>query len=80
MNTSAKARQLVYILGLLLGGAATWAAVMGWGTYDPATGNFDLAPVHLPTVVEWIVSGGGWFFSLAANALAALALWRGWGK
>jgi hypothetical protein len=73
MNTPAKARQIVYVLGLLLGGAATWAAVMGWGTYDPATGNFDLGPVHIPTLVGWIVSVGG-------NGLAAMALWRGWGK
>jgi hypothetical protein len=73
MTKLSAARQAVYLLGLILGGAATWAAVAGWGTYDPSTGVFDLGPVHIPTLVGWIASVGG-------NALAAVALWRGWGR
>jgi hypothetical protein len=73
MNTASALRLVIYALGLLAGGAATWAAYQGWGTYDPATDTFDLAPFRVGEVVGMLVATVG-------NALAAIALWRGWGK
>jgi hypothetical protein len=73
MNWTATLRLLTYALGLAAGGAATWAAWQGWGTYDPATDTFDLAPFRVGEVV-------GMLLATVGNALAALALWRGWGR
>jgi hypothetical protein len=66
-------RLAVYGLGLLAGVGAAWAASQGWGTYDSATGMFDLHPINLNAVIAGAVSAVG-------NALAATALVRGWGK
>jgi hypothetical protein len=73
MNIASALRLVIYALGLFAGGAATWAAYQGWGTYDPATDTFDLAPFRVGEVVGMLVATVG-------NALAAIALWRGWGK
>lgn len=67
-----KARLAVYLGGLLGTGAAV-AAALGWGTYDHATGLFDPPPIDVKALAAWVVSIGG-------NALAAFALWRGWGR
>lgn len=73
MNAASALRLIVYALGLAAGGLATWAAWQGWGTYHPATDTFDLAPFRVGEVVGMLVATVG-------NALAALALWRGWGR
>lgn len=73
MNATSKARGAVYIAGLLGSGAALWLAASGYAVYDPATGELDVLPFNVPDMVARVVSGGG-------NVLAAIALWRGWGR
>ena len=67
-----KVRLTAYVGGFLAI-AATLAAGFGWGTYDHATGMFDAPPVNVYAV-------GGLFGALVSQAVAALALVRGWGR
>lgn len=66
-----KAR-LAFYVGAALAGLAFVAASMGWGTYDPATGDFDLHPFN----VYWLA---GIVAGPVASALAAVAVALGWG-
>lgn len=54
-------------------GVAFLAAAVGAGTYDPATGLFDLHPVD----VKWLA---GAIAGPVSAGLAALAAFLGWGK
>lgn len=65
--------RLATYAGGFLGIAATLAAAFGWGTYDPATGMFDPPPIDVKAVAGFLVAGIG-------NAIAALAVVRGWGR
>ena len=56
----------------VLTGLAFLATAVGAGTYDPATGLFDLHPVD----VKWLA---GVVAGPMASGLAALAAFRGWG-
>lgn len=62
----------VYLTGALALGA-TLLAAFGWGTYDPATGLFDLHPIDVRAAAGMIVGA-------VANLVAALAVLRGWGR
>jgi hypothetical protein len=73
MNTTTKARGLVYLLGLLGSGGALWLAATGAAVYDPLTGDLDILPFN---VTDFITRAVSW----AGNGLALLAVWRGWGK
>jgi hypothetical protein len=68
-----KIRLATYLAGFLAVLATILAAVFGWGTYDHATGLFDPPPIDVKALAGWIVTG-------IANAIAALALIRGWGR
>jgi hypothetical protein len=67
-----KLRLTAYIGGFF-GIAATFAAAFGWGTYDHATGMFDPPPIDVKALAGFVAAGIG-------NAVAALALIRGWGR
>ena len=66
-----KARLTAYI-GAALAGLAFIAASLGLATYDPATGMVDLHPFNV-----WLLAGI--IAGPVASALAAVALWLGWG-
>jgi hypothetical protein len=73
MNAASLTRLAIYAAGLIAGVAATWAASQGLGTYDAATGVFDLHPFDLNGVIATGVATAG-------NLLAGIALLRGWGR
>lgn len=73
MNAASLTRLVIYALGILGGLGATYAASQGWATFDPATGALDIKPFNLNALIATIVATGG-------NLLAAIALWRGWGR
>ena len=62
-------RGLFYIAGL----AAGALALSGYATFDAETWTLDILPFNLR---EFLLTGT----TTAGNALAALAVWRGWGK
>jgi hypothetical protein len=64
-----KGRGWFYIIGLIAGGVA----LAGYADFDAATGSFDLHPINLYDVMTTGLQTAG-------NALAALAVWRGWGR
>jgi len=66
------ARIAVYIASALAL-AASFAAAMGFGSYDAETGMFDLHPFSVGLLATWVAG-------IASNVLAALAAFRGWGK
>lgn len=68
-----KIRISVYAIGAALAGAAAIAAALGWGEYDPVARTFDPPPIDLAWLAGWVVTGAG-------NAIAALAVLRGWGR
>jgi hypothetical protein len=68
-NTVRLTTYIAAFLALLAG----LAAMGGWGTYDAATGLFDPHPISIPQVAG-IISAG------LANGMAAIAVWRKWGK
>ena len=70
MTKPATTRAAVYTAALL-GFAATVATAFGYGTFDPATGMFDLAPFDVKALAAFIVTGAG-------NLLALIAVLRGW--
>ena len=53
--------------------AASGLALAGMADFDAASGTFDLAPFNIYAAVGAI---GG----VVSSGLAALALWRGWGR
>lgn len=61
-------RGLIYILGIAAGGLA----LAGYATFDPQTFVLDISPFDVREFVLTATTTGG-------NALAALAVWRGWG-
>jgi len=63
------ARLLTYLACL----AASALALAGYADFDGATGSFDLHPIDLYGLIG--ATGGA-----IASALAAIALWRGWGR
>ena len=67
MNPTA-IRWLIYLAGI----GATGLQLAQFGARDSANMTFDLYPFRVDDAVRSAVSGGG-------NALAMLALWRGWG-
>lgn len=67
MNPTA-IRWLIYLAGI----GATGLQLAQFGAWDSANMTFDLYPFRVDDAVRSAVSGGG-------NALAMLALWRGWG-
>lgn len=67
-----KIRLASYLAGALAV-AAMLAASLGWGTYDHATGMFDPPPIDLAALAGFAVAG-------ISNAVAALAVVRGWGR
>lgn len=62
-------RFLLYVVGLLCGGLA----LSGYATFDPETWMLDISPFDVREFVLTLGTTGG-------NALAALAVWRGWGR
>ena len=61
-------------LGLASRGfVASGMALAGMAEFDAASGAFDLAPFNLYAAVGAV---GG----VVSSGLAALALWRGWGR
>lgn len=62
-------RALTYLAGL----AASALALYGMATFDAASGDFDLHPFNLYSAL-------GAASGLVSSALAATAVWRGWGK
>ncbi len=67
-----QARIALY-LATVFGGAAFLLAAFGAGTYDAATGMFDLHPVD----VKWL---GAVVAGPVSAALATVAAWFGWGR
>jgi len=65
--------RLAAYLGGFFAVAATLAAGLGWGTFDHATGTFDAPPVNVYALAG-LVAG------LISQAVAALAVVRGWGR
>ena len=64
-----KYRGAFYIAGL----AAGFLALAGYADFDSVTGAFDLHPINLYDVMTTGLQTAG-------NALAALAVWKGWGR
>ena len=62
-------RGLFYILCFAAGGLA----LAGYATFDPETSMLDISPFNLREFALTATTTGG-------NALAALAVWRGWGR
>ena len=62
-------RFLIYLAGLAAGGLA----LSGYATFDAQTWMLDIAPFNLR---EFILTS----VTTAGNGLAALALWRKWGR
>jgi hypothetical protein len=69
MNATSIARLVVYAAGL----GASLLALAGYAQFDAATGELDILPFNISIVATWCVTA----FS---NALAGIALLRGWGK
>lgn len=62
-------RKLIYLTGL----AAGVLELSGYASFDPETWVLDIAPFNLR---EFLLTG----VTTAGNGLAALALWRKWGR
>lgn len=62
-------RLLIYVASFVASGMA----LAGMAEFDAASGAFDLAPFNLYAAVGAV---GG----VVSSGLAALALWRGWGR
>ena len=62
-------RLLIYVASFVASGMA----LAGMAEFDAASGAFDLAPFNLYAAVG---AAGG----VVSSGLAALALWRGWGR
>ena len=63
-----KSRGLIYIAGI----AAGALALAGYADFDAETWMLDIHPFNLREFILTGVTTGG-------NALAAIAVWRGWG-
>lgn len=59
-------RFIIYFLGIVLSGVATFIAAKGWATYDSVTNTLDPHPINLTTLAASI-SG------LLASGTAAFA-------
>ncbi len=64
-----KSRGAFYVLGL----GAGILALTGYADFDPETWMIDIHPFNLK---EFVLTG----MTTAGNALAGLAVWRGWGR
>lgn len=69
MNAVSIARLVAYLVGM----AASLMALAGYATFDHQTGELDILPFNVSVVATWVVG-------LATNALAAVAVIRGWGR
>jgi hypothetical protein len=69
MTDLTKGRGLIYIAGLIAGALA----LAGYADFDPATWMIDIHPFNLR---EFLLTGT----TTAGNLLAAVAVFRGWGK
>lgn len=69
MNAASIARLVVYVAGL----GASLLALAGYAQFDSATGELDILPFNISVVTTWGITA----FS---NALAGMALLRGWSK
>lgn len=69
IDARSKLRWLIYISGLAAGGLA----LAGYADFDPQTWMIDIRPFNLR---EFVLTGA----TTAGNALAAVAVWRQWGK
>lgn len=69
MNGFSFSRLAFYLVGLGAGALA----LAGYADFDSATWMFDIKPFNLR---EFLLMG----VTTAGNVLAALAVWRGWGK
>ena len=67
-----KTRLTGYIVAALTG-LATILTLLGWATFDRATGTVDISPFNV-FAVAGLVAGP------VASLVAALALWFGWGR
>lgn len=61
------ARFIIYLAGL----GAGFLALSGYATFDTETWMLDIHPFNLK---EFVLTGA----TTAGNALAAVAVWRGW--
>ena len=66
-TTLTTSRGLIYVAGL----GAGLLALAGYADFDPETWVIDIHPFNLK---EFFLTGA----TTAGNALAALAVWRGW--
>ncbi len=64
-----KGRGLIYLAGLACG----VLALSGYADFDRETWMLDIHPFN---VKEFVLTAG----TTVGNALAALAVWRGWGR
>lgn len=62
-------RLTFYLIGLVAGGLA----LSGYASFDPETWMLDIHPFNLREAVLTATTTAG-------NGLAALAVWRGWGR
>ena len=62
-------RLALYLAGIAAGGLA----LAGYADFDSATWTLDIKPFNLR---EFLLTGA----TTGGNALAALAVWRGWGN
>lgn len=69
MNVTSAARLTAYGVGL----GASLLALAGYATFDAETGTLDILPFNISVVSTWAITA-------FTNALAAVALLRGWGK
>jgi hypothetical protein len=69
MNITSAARLIAYGVGL----GASLLALAGYATFDAATGTLDILPFNISVVSTWAITA-------FTNALAGVALLRGWGK
>jgi hypothetical protein len=69
MNLASASRLIAYGVGLV----ASILALAGYAKFDIQTGTLDILPFNISVVTTWVITA-------FTNALAAVALLRGWGR
>jgi hypothetical protein len=69
MNLASASRLIAYGVGL----GASLLALAGYAEFDNQTGTLDILPFNISVVTTWGITA-------FTNALAAVALLRGWGR
>jgi hypothetical protein len=69
MNLASASRLIAYGVGLV----ASLLALAGYAKFDIQTGTLDILPFNISVVTTWVITA-------FTNALAAVALLRGWGR